>query len=523
MTMTWLARHPPETSWAHLTTTDFPACASRAGALAVLPVHGLADHGLGLSLDAEEALASAVLTGACAAAALLCAPCVLPPLRFGPAPHPASTWFGVSLDLADDILLELARSVRFAGFERLLLLSTSPWHKEWLDNAAVDIRIATGLTVYRIHLGALGLDFHPAALIETRLAVQAAAALVLGETPVASAPQESRDEHFRPGHWVHAPPLPAGPFEASLRTAADTLIKQSTARLSRLLIEAAWDGATPDADNTAASSVTAFEQAQGTAPLWRPYGKRLLTALTPAALVAAASQPGAVAILPTAAIEQHGPHLPLGVDALIGQGLLSRALGLLPAECPVYVAPPILVGKSAEHADFPGTLTLTTRTFSALVRAQIEQLYRLGFRRIAVWNTHGGNSAVLVPLLRELQTLPGLRLGMVAHGFKPAQTPLETELGFHAGEWETSLMLELASALVRRAKALRHYPARFEAKTVGELRPVGAALTFGWRTRDLAPDGVLGDATLATPEKGEAWSSAAARALADRLLALSQP
>lgn len=521
MSMTWLARAYPETAWAHLTTTDFPALASRPGALAIMPVHGFADHGFGLAIDAEESIASALLTDACATAAASCQPCVLPPLRFGPAPITASSWFGVGAEDARDLVLQLATGVKAAGFTKLLIFSTSPWHREWLDAAGRDTRVETGLTVYRIHLGSLGLDFHPAAPQSIRLGTQALAAGLLDASPTPSAVQESSDEQFRPGKWVHAPPLPAGPISEARAAAAALVRHQAAERLARLITEAAWHGQgdIPRAPAGGAAPHPAkppFEPA----PLWRPFGARYLGGLTREGLRSAAARPGALAIIPTGAIEQHGPHLPLGTDAVIGQGLLARALALLPPFLPVFVAPPLVVGKSNEHADWPGTLTLSARTFALLLRAQIEQLHRLGFRRIAIFNTHGGNSAVIVPLIRELQNLPGLHLGMLQSAFKAPQSPQEAAYGFHAGEWETSLMLALAPSLVRRARAICHYPAQLD--DAGELRPDGAALTLCWTTRDLAPQGVMGDATLATPAQGESWAAAAASSLAERIAALAR-
>ncbi len=515
MTMTWLARANPDCSWAHLPTTDFPAVAARPGSLAVLPVHGFADHGMGLPIDIEEVVASAVLADAVAEASLVSAPCLLPPLRFGPAPYVAGGWFGLGIEAARELAMELARGVKFAGFEKLLLLSTNPWHREWLDAAARDIRVETGMTVYRVHLGALGLDFHPAAPLAQRLALQALAAGLLDLRPLPSPAQESSDENFRPGKWAHPPPLPAGPIESDRAAEAASLRAQTAERLGRLLAEAAWHGR-GHPPRPAAPSAKAAEAP----PLWRPFGARYLGGLHRDALRAASGRPGALAILPTGAIEQHGPHLPVGVDSILGQGLIARALALVPHGVPVFVAPPITVGKSNEHADWPGTLTLGARTFAALVRAQVEQLHRLGFQRVAIWNTHGGNSAVLVPLIRELQSLPGLRLGMLQSGFKPAQSPQEAAYGFHAGEWETALMLALAPSLVRRHKAVCHYPAQLD--DAGELRPEGSALTFGWTTRDIAPQGVMGDATLATTERGEAWTAATAAALAERIAALAR-
>lgn len=524
--MTWLARCHPDSAWAHLTTTDFPAVASRPGAFAVLPVHGFVDHGMGLPLDIEEIVSSALLADACEQAPASCSPVVLPPLRFGPAPHPASTFFGLPLDAARALLLELAEGVKFAGFTKLLLLSGCPWHREWLDSAGRDIRVATGLAVYRVHLASLGIDFHPGASQSLRLGAQALAATLLGATPGESHHQESADEHFRPGRWIHGPPLPGGPVGDTRAAAAELVRRQAGERLARLLAEIAEHGRgevprlAPPAPPTHPPFSPRPAALGEPAPVWRPFGTRYLGGLPREAMRAAAIRPGAVAIIPTGAIEQHGPHLPVGVDAMLGQGLLARALAALPAYLPAYVCPPVLVGKSNEHADWPGTLSLSAPVLTALVRAQVEHLHRIGFQRIAFFNTHGGNSAVLVPLIRELQNLPGLRVGMLQSSFKPRQSPQEAAYGFHAGEWETSLMLALAPSLVRRARAVCHYPAQLD--DAGELRPEGAALTFCWTTRDIAPQGVIGDATLATPTQGEAWADGAAASLAERIAQLAR-
>ncbi len=510
MTMTWLAQAHPDTAWAHLPTTDFPGWCARPGAIAILPVHGCADHGMGLPLNVAEAVGDSLLAPASAEASGNCAPLVLPPLRFGPAPCPESSWFGVPLEVAHDLVREIAQGVKFAGFTKLLIFSTCPWHREWLDAAARDARVETGLTVYRIHLASLGLDFHPAASHSIRLGTQALGASVLGFTPVASTRQESGDENFRPGRWVHAPPLPAGPVGEERTVAAELVRKQAAERLARLIIEAAWHrtGSYPVPSQTFFISEPA--------PLWCPFGSRHLPSLTREKLLAAATHPGAVAVVPTGAVEQHGPHLPVGVDSILGQGMLVRALAKLPDSAPVFTAPPILVGKSNEHADWPGTLSLTARTLAALVRAQVSELHRLGFRRIALSNTHGGNSAVLVPVIRELQTsFPGLRIGMLQSAYRAAQSPQEAAYGFHAGEWETSLMLALAPSLVRRARAVCHYPAQLD--DAGELRPEGSALALAWTTRDISPHGVMGDATLATPKQGEQWAEGTATSLAERL------
>lgn len=497
--MTWLARAGFETSWAHLPTTEFSAFAGSAGALAVMVVHGFADHGLGLPLDAEEVLAGLLLPEACAR--LGGGVLVLPPLRFGAAPYAGHTWFGVGLETAHALVMEQARSVKFAGFERLLIFSTSPWQRELLDAAARDARVETGMRVYRVHVSALGFDFHPAGGEAARSAAQALVAGALGVVPVAMAGAEGQDLDFRPGRWA----APAGLRKVMAREEAERLRILAVERLAVCLREAGAGGA-------AGSELVTPTQAG----LWRPWGKRYLGACLGGELQVAGRGRGGLVIIPTGAIEQHGPHLPVGVDAMIGQGLLARALADLPDGAPVWVAPPVIVGKSNEHADWPGTLSHSASTFWALARALVEGLAELGFRRIAFFNTHGGNSALLVPLIRELQSrMPELRVGMLQSAFRPVQTAQEAAFGFHAGQWETALMLALAPALVKRDLAMCHYPARLD--DPGLLRPEGAALTFGWTTRDIAPQGVMGDARSATPELGEEWCARAAESLAEAI------
>jgi creatinine amidohydrolase len=542
MATTRLSRHTDDSSgsaalaWAHLPTTAFADIARRPGALALLPVHGHADHGLGLPLDAEEQLAAPLLAAAtattataatataivAAAATATASVCVLPPFRFGPAPYPCC-FFGIDPDTARDALLELADGVRRAGFEKLLLFSTCPWHREWLNAAALDIRVETGLRVYRLHLSALDLDFHPAAPETRRIAAQSLVSWLSGSAPepVTRAGDVS-DATFRPGCFRQPPPLSADNI-ASVPDAPG-LFAAATARLAALLAELSPPPPPPPPlpGHHPATPVPVRTPDSGhqTPPGY------YLPSLTRDRLeaIAPADRARAIVILPTGAIEQHGPHLPVGTDALIGQALPARALDRLHSALPspslppppVYVAPPLLVGKSTEHRSFAGTLTHSTRTFRSLLRAQAAQLHRLGFRTLAILNTHGGNSAVLTYTLRELQTdpaLPGLRAGMLTHGYKPAElSAREAAFGFHAGEWETSLMLAIAPDLVRMDRALCAWPARLD--DPGTLRPEGAPLTFAWATEDISPTGVMGDATRATPGKGVRWLAAAADCLA---------
>jgi creatinine amidohydrolase len=242
---------------------------------------------------------------------------------------------------------------------------------------------------------------------------------------------------------------------------------------------------------------------------------RYLPALTREELEQLPNKEHALVIVPTGAIEQHGHHLPVGVDAILGQAWLENVLPRLKPDAPVYVAPPLTYGKSNEHAAFAGTLSLTTSTFRRLLLAVATQLKALGFRQLAVLNTHGGNSAVLVYSLREIQTTLGLRAGVLGWPYKPEQTPQEAANGFHAGEWETSLMLAAADELVDMTKAVCEYPAELSA--LGELRPESAPATFSWATEDVSVSGVMGDATSATAEKGQRWLNAQSAALARRI------
>ena len=203
------------------------------------------------------------------------------------------------------------------------------------------------------------------------------------------------------------------------------------------------------------------------------------------------------------------------MDALLGQAWLENILPRLKRNAPVYVAPPLTYGKSNEHSSFPGTVSISANTLRGLLLALATQLKALGFSQLAILNTHGGNSAVLVYTLREIQTTLGLRAGLLGWPYKPEQTPQETAYGFHAGELETSLMLAVADELVDMTKAVCEYPAKLTDS--GELRPESAPATYSWATEDVSESGVLGDATAATKEKGRLWLDAQSNALARRI------
>ncbi|HEY0944894.1 MAG TPA: creatininase family protein [Opitutaceae bacterium] len=511
--MTRLANVAPAAAWEHYAWSEFAELPGKERALAVLPVYGFADHGLGQPLDVEEVVGNELLHRAVRSSSAAILFRILPPLRFALAPYP-HTFFGVDPETAHDLIREIATSVQAAGFRKLVFFSTSPWNEELVDAASRDSRANLGLQTFVINLSGLGLDFHPTS--DRRAHAQAAAAHVLGAAPKpVTRAGESRDVDFRPGCFLEPAPTAADP---SLPGAE--LLEDASQHLGRLFAEidarAPLNRKEPHAPLTLpAHSAPPFPPS---AHVWPDYRPRYLAGFTRDELAALPGKDHALVIVPTGAIEQHGHHLPVGVDALLGQAWLERALPKLPVDAPVFVAPPITYGKSNEHLGFPGTVYISAKTLRRLLLAIAAQLHALGFRRIALLNTHGGNSAVLVYTLREIQTSLGVTAGMLGGYARPVLPLQEAEFGFHAGEWETSLMLACNPELVRMDRALCEYPARVD--DPGELRPENAPAIFSWITSDVSVSGVMGDATVATGEKGRQWFDEASTTLAGRIEAL---
>ncbi len=226
-------------------------------------------------------------------------------------------------------------------------------------------------------------------------------------------------------------------------------------------------------------------------------------------------------VLPTAAIEQHGHHLPLATDTLINNLLLGKALERVPQELPVYALPPVCYGKSNEHIGFPGTLSVSAQTFMSVVRDLGASIAASGFQKVVLYNSHGGNTSLVDVLARDLRAEFGLRtfslFGSAGAKFEGVSEQ-ERTYGFHAGEIETAFLLYGVPQLVHTAEYTANYIARVNEPEL--LKPEGSSANFAWLTRDIAPSGVMGDPEPATAENGERWCNEAAARIAEVLVAM---
>jgi creatinine amidohydrolase len=230
---------------------------------------------------------------------------------------------------------------------------------------------------------------------------------------------------------------------------------------------------------------------------------RLLTELS-APDIAAALGPDSVLVLPTGALEQHGPHLPVATDLIIAEAMAERTVAEYGDELDLWLLPPLAYTKSDEHAWSAGTFWLSASTLTAVLTDIGRSVATTPARRLAFLNGHGGNSALLQVANRELRREFGLRTFTLHPGVPPDQggaSPAdELGMGVHGGTEETSLMLHLRPDLVDLDRAERWVP-----EHLAEYRHVrfGGSVSFGWLSDDFGPSGVLGDPTAATAERGK--------------------
>jgi creatinine amidohydrolase len=214
-----------------------------------------------------------------------------------------------------------------------------------------------------------------------------------------------------------------------------------------------------------------------------------------------------IAILPVAATEQHGPHLPVMTDAAIAKGMIALLQERLPPELSVLVLPIQAIGSSSEHALSPGTLSLSAETLQRVLVETAEGVHRAGLRKLILANSHGGNASVLAIVSRELR----VRLGMlvVATHWRSFGLPsgmydaVEARHGIHAGDVETSLMLWFREELVSMDKAKDFVSSAIAMeKEFTHLGPIGSH-AFGWIAQDLNAEGAVGNASKGTAERGK--------------------
>ncbi len=241
----------------------------------------------------------------------------------------------------------------------------------------------------------------------------------------------------------------------------------------------------------------------------------------------------AIAVLPVAATEQHGPHLPLSVDTDIVNGVVQAALPHLPAPLPVLFLPTQGVGFSPEHTRFPGTLTLKADTLMRIWTELGECVAASGVKKLVLFNAHGGQVGALDLVARDLRA----RLGLLVYSLSWFNLPLideqgqdlaqlfsseEHRFGIHAGEIETSLMLALRPDQVRMAQAEYFRSSSQERAPDFPILGNGKTAKLGWQMQDYNANGAVGNARAATADKGRAVVDAAGRSLARMLAEIDQ-
>ena len=236
----------------------------------------------------------------------------------------------------------------------------------------------------------------------------------------------------------------------------------------------------------------------------------------------------AIAVLPLGATEQHGPHLPLSVDANLAHSMVQAATPHLPADLPALFLPVQRIGYSPEHAAFAGTISLKADTVMRLWTDIAESVSASGVNKLVLFNTHGGNVGLMDVVGRELRT----RLGMLVYSVSWFNLPLhgpdgedilarfspeEQRFGVHAGQMETAMMLALKPRLVRQSK-MQVFESSSQARAAAHsILGNGKSAKLAWAAQDLNPEGAAGNAAAANVDDGMALLDAAGRALADLL------
>lgn len=254
-----------------------------------------------------------------------------------------------------------------------------------------------------------------------------------------------------------------------------------------------------------------FQRYEGTA--WE---KRFLPRLT-SKQIHELPKEHALVILPIGAVEQHGPHLPVFTDTLIGEATLTQTLEQVKSDKEIWVLPPIPYGKSNEHIGLPGTMSLSANTLHGIIMDLAKSVQASGFRRLLLFNTHGGNVDLLNTVAREIRIDTGLMVFYLMPGSLNDVTdiisPAEMEYGIHGGDYETSIVLSVKPDWVQMELAPDEVPdmSRYQFLTLeGKIR-------FAWKMADISASGVAGNASVANVGKGEIIQSRVANVLSEAL------
>lgn len=230
-------------------------------------------------------------------------------------------------------------------------------------------------------------------------------------------------------------------------------------------------------------------------------------------------------VLPTGSLEQHGPHLPVKTDTLLVSAITEEAVRRVSAQVDVLLAPTVWMGLSTHHTAY-FSLTLSFDTYQEVIAELLESLIRTGFHRLLVVNGHGGNTDPLHLTVTRVRDRHKVLVAtadywdLAREEFNRIRSSPVGGMG-HACEFETSAVMHLEGALVRRDRIQAEYPPIIPGWFAIDMTKPGGRVKIGTRFEDITRRGVVGDPTLATPEKGQQFFEAAVTGLAELLVSFA--